>query len=85
MESGLRADLTERLVDLYNSLSIFHCRRFYGSIAVGLRTSSEEQEESPEPNREDIDDTIVVECGTSDRGSESSDDSDDENYIEEPP
>jgi hypothetical protein len=43
------------------------------------------QEGSPEPNTEDNDNTIKVEIPTSDRDSESSDDSDDGEYIEECP
>lgn len=43
------------------------------------------QEGSPEPNRENNDNTIIVEIVTSDRGSESSDDSDDRDYVEECP
>jgi hypothetical protein len=45
---------------------------------------AEAQEKNPRSSREDTGDTIAVECGTSDRGSESSDDSDDEEYVEEP-
>jgi hypothetical protein len=43
------------------------------------------QEGSPELNRENNDDTIIVEIATSDCGNESSDDSDDGDYVEECP
>ena len=43
------------------------------------------QEESPKLSREDASDTIIVKAATSDRGSESSDDSDDGDYTEGSP
>jgi hypothetical protein len=45
---------------------------------------AEEQEENIESDEKENADTIIVSCATSDRGSECSDDSDDEDYVAEP-
>jgi hypothetical protein len=45
---------------------------------------AEEQEENIESDEKENADTIIASCVTSDRGSECSDDSDDEDYVAEP-
>jgi hypothetical protein len=55
------------------------------SIVPPSVATAKEQEGNLELDEEDNAGTIVVECATSDRCSESSDDSNDEEYVEEPP